>query len=110
MLRKISSNYIFSHKLGLLKFGIIEISSNGDINIIDTGGEICEIHSLEFYSGLLFVGEISIEQFSLLSCERSSFDILFDSFEYIGSSVFLLSNVDFVNKCFKLDSRIKKLY
>lgn len=108
-MRKISSNYVYSRQSGLLKFGIVEISDQGDIHVVDTGGEMQEIHSLEFYSGILLVGRISSEQFVMLSSKESSLDTLFKLLDSESNSIYLLSNINFVRKCLRTDSRIKKL-
>lgn len=62
MIRKISAHYIFPVSGPALKYGIIICSKDGEIqNVIDTGGIIREMASLEFYDGILVPGFIKKE-------------------------------------------------
>jgi cytosine/adenosine deaminase-related metal-dependent hydrolase len=58
-MRKLTANYIFTGKT-VLKYGIIEIDDTGKIiTVIDTGGQLKETASLEYYNGVLVPGFIN---------------------------------------------------
>ncbi|MCF6184162.1 MAG: amidohydrolase family protein [Bacteroidales bacterium] len=58
-MKRISAEYIFTGKK-ILKRGIIELNSNGEITkVTDTGGKISEQQSLEFYNGVIVPGFVN---------------------------------------------------
>ncbi len=58
-MRRISAEYIFTGK-EILKRGIIELNSRGEITkVTDTGGKISEQQSLEFYNGVIVPGFVN---------------------------------------------------
>lgn len=112
-MRKITSNYIFSPDLGLLKYGIIVIGSdNRIVEIIDTHGSITEIQGLEFYSGLVSVGRFEYSDLLKYSGKKEMFieevlgDILKDK-PLIGLTI--IEDVDFSNSKIKSSSKVKIL-
>lgn len=108
-MKKFTSNYVYSQETGLIRFGVIQVDENVGLKVIDTGGEMKEIASLEFHSGILIVGEISEMNFASLLNEKSSFEDLFKLIDNERNTVSLLSNIDFENKCLKQDSRLKRI-
>jgi len=107
-MRKLTSNYTYTESLGLLKQSIIEIEEGQVKTIIDTKGHFKEVAGLEFYSGVLVVGEISMVEFNRLKNAKSSCKELFDKINYTPDSVLLLTKIDFVNMRLKEDSEIKR--
>ena len=108
-MKKFTSNYVYSQETGLIRFGVIQVDENVGLKVIDTGGEMKEIASLEFHSGILIVGEISEKHFVLLQKNISSFEDLFKSIDNERNTLSLLTNIDFENKCLKHDSRLKRI-
>jgi len=59
-MRKFSAQFIISGSGDVLEKGIIVVNDEGTItDIIDTGGELTEIASLEFYNGVLVPGFVN---------------------------------------------------
>ncbi|MCG8412481.1 MAG: amidohydrolase family protein [Bacteroidales bacterium] len=59
-MRRLSANYIIPVDKKPLKNGIVEIDDDGKIiNLIDTGGDLTESQSLEFYNGVIVPGFIN---------------------------------------------------
>lgn len=59
-MKRITANYVYTPNTGFLRFGIIVIDDNGKIvEVIDTEGQMQEIHSMEFHSGLIVNCRIS---------------------------------------------------
>lgn len=59
-MRKISATYVFPVSSKPLKKGIIVVSDEGEIlDLIDTGGELNETSSMEYYNGILVPGFIN---------------------------------------------------
>ena len=59
-MRKISASYIFPVSSKPLKYGILAVSDEGEIiDIIDTGGELKESASMEYYNGILVPGFVN---------------------------------------------------
>ena len=107
-MRKLTSNYTYTEKLGLLKQSIIEIDDNQVKTIIDTKGDFKEVAGLEYYSGVFIVGEISMLEFNRLKKAKCSCKELFAQMKYTPDSVFLLTKIDYVNMQLKDDSEIKR--
>lgn len=59
-MRRFSANYIFPVSSPPIKNGIVEVDNNGEIlSIIDPGREFKEIHSTEFYNGVIVPGFVN---------------------------------------------------
>ena len=59
-MRKISAHYVFDGKGVFLKQGIIVINDDNSIEeLIDTGGQLQESESIEFYNGILAPGFVN---------------------------------------------------
>ncbi|MCT4600663.1 MAG: hypothetical protein N4A32_07205 [Marinifilaceae bacterium] len=108
-MKRYSSNYVYSKKTGLLKYAIVEISDDNQITIIDTQGKFKEIHSLEFYSGLIIVGELNKEEFIRMKDSNQSLDNLFSIVGENQIEILSISSVDFKNQELKKDSKIISL-
>lgn len=52
-MRKIAANYVFLPGKPLLKQGYVVWDDGAVREVVDTGGELREIHGLEFYGGML---------------------------------------------------------
>ncbi|MCM1031767.1 MAG: hypothetical protein NC410_10070 [Oscillibacter sp.] len=52
-MRKIAANYVFLPGLPLLRQGYVVWEDGAIRDVVDTGGELREIHGLEFYGGML---------------------------------------------------------
>ncbi len=52
-MRKIAANYVFLPGKPLLKQGYVVWDGGAVREVVDTGGELWEIHGLEFYGGML---------------------------------------------------------
>lgn len=108
-MKRYSSNYVYSVQTGLLKYAIIEITNDGIISIIDTNGEFKEIHSLEFHSGLLIVGELCEKKFQETKIKNPCLVNLFSIVGRDLSNVISISSVDFINQKLNQDSKMKIL-
>jgi len=108
-MKRYSSNYVYSKKTGLLKYAIVEISDDNQITVIDTQGTFKEIHSLEFYSGLIIVGELNKEEFIKMKDSDQSLDNLFSIVGEKQIDILSISSVDFKNQRLKRDSKIISL-
>lgn len=108
-MKRYSSNYVYSKKTGLLKYAIVEISDDNQITVIDTQGKFKEIHSLEFYSGLIIVGELNKEEFIRMKDSNQSLDNLFSIVGEKQIDILYISSVDFKNQQLKRDSKIISL-
>lgn len=53
MPRKIAANYIFLPGQKLVKNGYVVDEGEGNVQVVDTGGQIREMQGLEFYGGIL---------------------------------------------------------
>lgn len=52
-MRKIAANYVFLPGVPLLRQGYVVWEDGAIRKVVDTGGELREIHGLEFYGGML---------------------------------------------------------
>ena len=52
-MRKIAANYVFLPGKPLLKQGYVVWDDGAVREVVDTGGELREIHGLEFYGGMI---------------------------------------------------------
>lgn len=52
-MRKIAANYVFLPGIPLLRQGYVVWEDGAIREAVDTGGELREIHGLEFYGGIL---------------------------------------------------------
>lgn len=109
MIQKYSSNYVFYPGNGILRFGIIVVDNDIVIDIIDTGGQIKEIASLEFYSGLIVVGNITMQSFNSLRIEEASFADFFSNVTISKKSILHLENLDFFNKRLQSNTSVRKI-
>lgn len=100
---------MYSLNTNLIQFGIIEYVDGQLVQVVDTGGEINEIASLEFYSGLLIVGKISELDFKKLVEKSASFYELFKQVNHEINCVYLVTGLDYKNKRIKQNSRIKRI-
>ena len=57
-MRLVTANYLFLPGFPLLKFGQVKLQNRIIVDVIDTGGKICEKPGLEFYGGLLVAGGV----------------------------------------------------
>lgn len=60
-MRKIAANYIFLPGFPLLHNGYVVQGEQGELELVDTGGEIREIAALEFYGGMIVAGYLREE-------------------------------------------------
>lgn len=109
MIRKYSSNYVFSPERGILPFGIVVVDDDVVINIIDTGGVMKEIAGLEFYSGFIVVGDIDSSSFDSLRAKKVSLNLFFKNVKILNKSIFHLDNLDFSNKRLKAGTIFKRI-
>ena len=59
-MRKFSAQFIITGTGTVLEKGIISVNDDGTIaELIDTGGDLSEISSLEFYNGVLVPGFVN---------------------------------------------------
>lgn len=107
-MRKFCANYIFSPEKKLLRYGIVVVSDNNLVDVIDTGGVMREIEGLEFHSGLFIVGDIEIYSFNKLRAQESSFQSLFDNITSSNKSLIHISNINFAESKLKTDTVIKR--
>ena len=55
-MRRFAAHYLLTETGNLLKNGLAEVATNGQINLIDTRDNLIEIERLIFHSGLLIKG------------------------------------------------------
>lgn len=77
-MRRLTANYIYTPEKGFLRFGIFVLDDkNNVVEVIDTKGQMQEMHSMEFHSGLL------------VNCRINNDDLL----KYKSSQAGELSNI-----------------
>ncbi len=60
VVRRLSAHYILPGDGRVLKYGILEMDSEGRVlSLVDTGGALSESHGLEFYNGVLVPGFVN---------------------------------------------------
>jgi len=109
MIKKYSSNYVFSPGKGIMAFGIVVVEDTIVIDIIDTNGEIREIAGLEFYSGYIIVGDIEKACFNNLRANNASFDQLFTEVNTSYRSILHIDKLDFQTKRLQSSTVLKKI-
>ncbi len=57
-MRKVAANYVFLPGGPLLKEGYVVWEDGAVREVVDTGGELREIHGLEFYGGMLVSADV----------------------------------------------------
>ena len=87
--RRISAHYVFPGHTTSLKYGIVELSSDGTvIGLTDTGGEFRETAGLQFYSGIITPGFIIspfLKDLSEMNNEIPEFPYPGEFFNWVGS-------------------------
>ncbi len=98
-MKRIVANYIYTPDTGFLRFGIVLIGNEGNIiEVIDANGQIQELHSMEFYSGLIVNCRISNEELMRYKeCEHAKLEVVFKELfnKKPKEGLSLLTNVDF---------------
>ena len=73
MIRKISAHYVFPVSGAVMKYGIVVCRDDGEIQeVVNTGGMVREIASLEFYDGILVPGFVKLQE----ETDQELFEIL----------------------------------
>jgi hypothetical protein len=63
MIRKISAHYVFPMSGAVVKYGIVVCHDDGEIQeVVNPGGRVREIASLEFYDGILIPGFVKAQE------------------------------------------------
>lgn len=75
--RKIAANYIFLPGYPLVKNGYVVYRDGRVWDVVDTGGKITEIESLEFYGGLIVAGYVVTEKM-VFSGEKKNLLVLLE--------------------------------
>lgn len=57
-MRKIAANYVFLPGYPLLRQGYVVWDGGAIREVVDTGGELREIHGLEFYGGMIVSADV----------------------------------------------------
>ncbi|MGB5988215.1 MAG: hypothetical protein WBG43_00520 [Marinifilaceae bacterium] len=109
MIKKYSSNYVFSPDKGIMSFGIVVVEDATVTDIIDINGEIREIAGLEFYSGYLIIGDIEKDCFNNLRVNNASFEQLFTEVKTSYRSLLHIDKLDFQARRLQSNTVLKKI-
>lgn len=110
-MRKIAANFIYWPGYPLVKNGYIAFGDDGDVKIVDTGGEIHEIAGLEFYGGMIVPDFVCRESRNFQAEEPllSALDHIFSLHPEHGVKAAIIEGADLSTLTWKTGARIRLL-